>query len=1051
MQFYRLLITLVLSLLTMTFVPLCLSSTIVDRHHPDERKLRIEINDGKTGNNTLTLTGGQPAGNADFPGVGNGGFFYSPPPPWGGGGGRPSGLFEIDLTILQPVISWLMSIGKGSVSFEEQQSPTRLQISRVNADGSASEAAIPLDWLNLLDSEQLSDVDFWDTLLQRAATHCPASDSLQAANEDGQPSGSRPTGSNDATNQHQKKKREASENRQNKSPGEGNDSSGDGNNRKDDNGRQSKNNALTQNLQVLANELLAIIESDDPNAAVKFREMLDKLEVHQRVQVLETKGTNVSGNTITPLEAILALPRSSHEHSTRNQFIKHLIKSAGYRYIMVSRELPMILSKILQDIIHKVNESDQQPPIGHFEKCCFAEYFIELLMNSSNPVERIRRLLEQIPDLAIRNEIINDAQSLIFPNSFVDTVVLFGQRPSFRELMRLSEEVRIQAQYGASEATDDYMAINAFGDNALRVDKEEPKDIISAECTICQEQFVRTSNIVKTPCNHLYHVDCLNQWLKKRKRDDATRNCPTCRTELYAFSKKLNDFNKLLKKYDGYHSLAIAKKAVNDWKKAETSHEALYHFVQFCRHTSQASDDSQFVKLLRRIFHPVTKAEIRHHDTINSATFSANNHRVVTASDDGTAKIYVCQSDGSWKKELTIRHDDWVTLASFSADSRRVLTASNDGTAKIHFRKENGSWQEEITIRHHGPIHSASFSADNSRVLTASSDGTAKIHVQKESGSWEEAFTINHEDSIYLVSFSADGSHVVTVSKDNVVKITGKSADGSWQVKTIAVHKAHVNSAIFSPNNRYVVTASDDGTAKIIGQKDDKSWEEECTIGHIETDGWIISAAFSPDSRHVVTVSSDYLVKIIGKRADGSWGVKAIITHSDRVHTVTFSPDSHHVVTASFDQQEKIYGEKSDALWEEEITIRHNRLGFSTTFSPNSRHAITTSDDGTAKTLSYKSHGSWEEGFTIDHPGPLTSVIFSADGRFVMTFGFDGIAKLTQVKGDGPWEEMTIRHPNAIRSASFSADSRFVLTQSFLGKRRKLSSIVKITELWKEE
>ncbi|WP_257287766.1 RING finger domain-containing protein [Endozoicomonas sp. SESOKO2] len=963
----------VFSLLAMIVVPICYSSTLIDSHHPDGRKFRIEINDGKTRNSTLIVTGGQPAGNADFSGVARGGFFYLPPPPWGGGGGRPSGLFEIDLTILQPVINWLMSIGKNSVSFEQQPSPARLQITRVNVDGSASEAAIPLDWLNFLDSEQLPDVDFWDTLLQRVARTCPASESLQwqlgcfklllertvlkthhgdgrqAGNEDGQPSGSRPNaGSNDATNQHhqQQEKREAPENRESKSPGEGNGSSGDGNNRKDDNGEQSKNNASTQDLELLANQLLAIIESDDPNAAFKFREMLDKLNMPQRLQVLETKGTNIRGNTITPLEAILALPRSSYEHTTHNRFIEQLLAATDNNYLM-----------ILSDDSHLMS---------------------------------------------------------------------------------------------ASETIDDYIAINAFDDNALHVDKEEPAHIIDAECAVCKEQFERTSNIVKTPCNHLYHVDCLKQWLNKRQQDASIINCPTCRIELNALSKKLNDFNQLLRKYDGCHSLAIAERAVNEWNKAETGYETLYHFIQFCRHNSQASDDSQFVKILGRLVHLVTKAEIHHHGHI-SATFSANSRRMVTASDDGTAKIYVYQSDGPWKEEFTIHDDGPVKLASFSADSSHVLTASDDGTAKIYVRKEDGSWQEEITIRHRGPINSATFSADNSRVLTASKDGKANIHVQKEVGSWEEEGTISHDGPIDLASFSDDGSHVVTVGEDNVVKITGKSADVSWQVKIIVIHKGYVNSAIFSPDNRYVVIASDDGTAKIIGWKDDESWEEEFTISHISTDSSVISAAFSPDSRHVLTVGKDNLVKIIGKRADGSWVVKAIISHSHFIETATFSPDSRHVVTASFDKQAKIYGEKTDVLWEEEITIHHNHWVFLATFSPDSQHAVTGSYDGTAKIHNHKNDGSWEEGLTIHHTDQVSSATFSADGRFVMTSGFDGIVNIRPLTGDGSQKvEFTIRHPNPIFSASFSANSRFVMTQSFLGGFGVFGNIVSITELWKE-
>ncbi|WP_252177413.1 RING finger domain-containing protein [Endozoicomonas sp. 4G] len=977
------------SLLAMMIVPLCYSSTLIDRHHPDGHRVKTEINDEKTRNNTLTMAGGKLAGNADFPGVGKGGFFYSPPPPWGGGGGRPSGLFEIDLTILQPVISWLMSTGKGS------------------------------------------------------------GDGRQEVNEDDQPSGSRPTGSNDATNQHQQEKREAPEDRENKSPGEGNNGSGDGNNRKDDNGSQSKNNASTQDLQLLANELLAIIESDAPNADFKFREMLDKLDMPQRLRVLETKCTKIGGSTMTPLEAILALPRYSDEHSTRNRFIQQLIAATDNNRMMVSPDIShlMILYKIVLDIIDKVNESHQQPPIGHFEKRCFTEYFVQLFQHYSHPVERIRNLLEEISDLAIRNEIINDAQSLISPISFLDFLTQCDHHPSFLELIRLSNELRMQ---------NDYIAINAFSDNAMSVDKEKSTHIIHAECAVCQEPFVRSSNMVmvKTPCNHLYHVDCLNQWLKKRRRNDSVRNCPTCRTELNALSKKLNDFNILLKKYDGCHSLAVAERAVKEWNKVKTNYERLYHFVQFCRHSSQAPDDSKFVKLLRTLIHPVTKAEIPHDGKSNLAFFSINNIRMVNASSDGTVKIYVYQADGSWKEELSIRHHGTVKSISCSADSSRVLTTSNDGTAKIHVRKEDGSWQQEMIISHDSPIHLASFSADSSRVLTASNDGTAKIHHQKEDGSWKEEGTISHDGLIHLARFSTDGSHVVTVGKDNLVKITGKSTDGSWQVKFIVLHEDSVNSATFSSDNRYVLTASNDGTAKIIGQKDDKSWEEEFIISHICLNGGIRSAAFSPDSQHVLTVGDNNRVKIIGKRADGSWLEKAIIFHSDPINSATFSPDSHYVMTTSDDHTAKIYGEKTDVLWAEEITIHHNHSIFPgiCIFSPDSQHAVITSGDGRAKIYSRNNDGSWEEGITIFHYGRITWATFSPDRRFVMTSGYDCVAKITPLKDDGSRKkEITIRHPYPVFSASFSADSRFVLTLSFLAGFTECGGLVKITELWKEE
>ncbi|WP_252179303.1 hypothetical protein [Endozoicomonas sp. 4G] len=368
MHFYRLFRAFVLFLLAVLFVPLCHSTTITDRHNPG----------------------------------GHGGVFFSPPPPpWGGS--RPSGLFEIDLVILKPVITWLMS-----------------------------------------------------KFLERTG--------LQAGNVHGQPSGSPPdAGSKDENNHHQKGKREEPEDQESQSPGDGNNGSGDGNNRKDDNGEESENNASTQELQALANLLIAIIESGDPDAVFKLRQILDDLDTPQRLQVLVTKSTNSIGETVTPLEAILQLQRSFNEDSLRNRFLEQLIEATSDEtrtlndpdilsslqpMIPPDWSLPeagnnnlMILHKIVLNIIHRVNQSDRQPPIGQFEKRCLTEYFVQLFLLYSNPLESICELLRAIPDPVIIRDILMFAPSLTFSIPFRDTLTQLELHPSSNELMRFSNRL----------------------------------------------------------------------------------------------------------------------------------------------------------------------------------------------------------------------------------------------------------------------------------------------------------------------------------------------------------------------------------------------------------------------------------------------------------------------------------------------------------------------------------------------------------------------------------------------------------------------------------
>jgi WD40 repeat protein/energy-coupling factor transporter ATP-binding protein EcfA2 len=378
-------------------------------------------------------------------------------------------------------------------------------------------------------------------------------------------------------------------------------------------------------------------------------------------------------------------------------------------------------------------------------------------------------------------------------------------------------------------------------------------------------------------------------------------------------------------------------------------------------------------------------------------------------------------------------HNYYVSSASFSPDGQLVVTASEDGTARL-WEVETG---KEITVLsgHEGEVHLASFNPKGQLVVTASEDGTARLW-EVETGE-EIAVLRGHEGEVSSASFSPVGRLVVTTSEDGTARL--------WEVETgeeIAVlrgHEGEVSSASFSPDGRLVVTASEDGTARL--------WEVETgkEVIVLPEDG-VRSAAFSPDGQLMITVS--LVATYIGdgvtwvEAAARLWEVNtgkeiaALCEGAARAPSAVFSPDGQLVVTTGWG------GGTTPRLWEvgtgKEIAVLHGHESevHSASFSPDGRLVVTASQDGTARL--WKVETGEEIAILRGHEDMAWSASFSPDGQLVVTIG--GNFGVFNVEGGSVvrlWEveagkEIAVLrgHEDGIWSAAFSPDGRLVVTTS---------------------
>ena len=82
--------------------------------------------------------------------------------------------------------------------------------------------------------------------------------------------------------------------------------------------------------------------------------------------------------------------------------------------------------------------------------------------------------------------------------------------------------LNLNSHYGAPPASKN--VVDSLP--TVEVNEEFLKNCELNECSVCKEEFKLTEKVIKLPCNHVFHPNCINTWLSQHN------SCPTCRYEL---------------------------------------------------------------------------------------------------------------------------------------------------------------------------------------------------------------------------------------------------------------------------------------------------------------------------------------------------------------------------------------------------------------------------------------------------------------------------------------------------------------------------------------
>ena len=142
--------------------------------------------------------------------------------------------------------------------------------------------------------------------------------------------------------------------------------------------------------------------------------------------------------------------------------------------------------------------------------------------------------------------------------------------------------------------------------------------------------------------------------------------------------------------------------------------------------------------------------------------------------EDCEAKIWNLGDGGSVNRlrATLVGHTEPIERILLTSDSQRAITASQDGTARIWDVRATGTVTDSIVLRGHtGAIVSAALSADNRWLVTGSEDGTARVWDLAASDPNERSVTLNgHKGPVTAVMIKADNNAIITTGADGTIR-----------------------------------------------------------------------------------------------------------------------------------------------------------------------------------------------------------------------------------------------------------------------------------------
>ncbi|XP_062512200.1 uncharacterized protein LOC134188034 [Corticium candelabrum] len=237
----------------------------------------------------------------------------------------------------------------------------------------------------------------------------------------------------------------------------------------------------------------------------RMREQLDRdlLDIDTPEQARKTQGT-----TDTSTESSLDEITTEDVHQELINPLS-LNNSTSQDYVQLSEDRRAAVAdtplSMINDFRSEITIDDEEQPT------------LEIIESTHLP--RSQRERVELPTPPLQHRFARPGQADVEEHPLLQLIRAMRSPTSFEDLIDIEERLGCMMR-GADERM---IRSTTFAHKFIKGSAGEDN-----KCTVCMCEFVEKEDVRRLPCMHLYHVECIDEWLKRN------RICPVCRVRIDA-------------------------------------------------------------------------------------------------------------------------------------------------------------------------------------------------------------------------------------------------------------------------------------------------------------------------------------------------------------------------------------------------------------------------------------------------------------------------------------------------------------------------------------